>query len=273
MKNIKENYGPWALITGASSGIGREFAIRLASLGLNLILVARREDKLIETERLAKNISPQVDVKVIVADLTTDAGVNYLKDETLFFEVGLLVNNAGREDSGNFFDISLEDSLATLKLNCQVPLELTYHFGEKMQQRKKGGIVFMSSLVAHQGVPYVANYAGTKAYNLIFSESIRAEFGKYNIDILAATPGFTDTELAHDWNFSGMPMKPLKADFVAKKIIQKLGKKTIVIPGFINKILYFTGKYLQPRWLNTFSFGTVFKKVLRSKINKQLKGN
>jgi len=267
MNDINKKYGQWALVTGASSGIGREFSIELAAKGFNLILVSRRESKLIETEKLIKNGS-SAEVKLIVADLTTKQGISSLKEQTSSFDIGLLVNNAGREDSGNFFDIPLKSSLTTLKLNCQVPLELTYHFGSKMKERGRGGIIFMSSLVSYQGVPYVANYAGTKAYTLIFAESINAEFKKYNIDVLVATPGYTNTELASDWDFSGMPLKPLKSSFVAKEITRGLGKKTVVIPGFINKILYFTGKYFQPRWLNTLSFGIVFKKVLRNKISR-----
>jgi len=265
MKNLKENYGEWALVTGASSGIGREFAIELASKGFNIVLVARRESKLNEVEKLIKRMS-DVNVMIIVADLTTENGINSLKKETSSIEVGLLVNNAGREESGNFFDISLESYITTLTLNCQTPLELTYHFGLKMRERQRGGIIFMSSMVSYQGVPYVANYAGTKAYNLIFAESVCAELKKYNIDVLVATPGFTKTELATDWNFSGMLMEPLEASFVAKEIIYKLGKKRLVIPGLVNRMLYFMGKYFQPRWLNTLSFGVVFKKVLRNKI-------
>jgi short-subunit dehydrogenase len=190
-------------------------------------------------------------------------GIEFLIGETASLDVGLLINNAGREDSGYFLTIPIDDALDTQTLNCRVPLVLTHHFAKKMKQRSKSGIVFMSSLVAYQGVPFVSNYAGTKAYNLIFAESFAAELKPFNIDVSVTTPGFTDTELAKNWDFSGIPMKPLKAPYVAKKVILGLGKKRVVIPGVINSVLYYLGKYVQSRRLNTFSFTVVFKRVLR----------
>lgn len=262
MNKIEKKYGPWALITGASSGIGRELALALAKSGLDVVIVARREEKLKELSVFI-NENWGVEVKIIVADLLKKNGIDLLIDGTSSLDIGLLVNNVGREDSGYFLDISLDDALNTLNLNCRVPLELTHHFAKKMKQRSHSGIVFMSSLVSYQGVPFVANYAGTKAFNLIFAESLAAEFKVFNIDVIVATPGFTDTELAKDWDFSGIPMKPLAAPYVAHCIISGLGKKRVVIPGVINKVLYFVGKFFQTRRLNTFSFGVVFKRVLR----------
>ena len=102
MKAFKEKYGPWSLITGASSGIGKEYAAHIAAQRVNIALVARSEEKLraIEKELIAKY---QVNVKVIVADLTSEAGIDTLIKETSDLEIGLLVNNAGREDSDYFF--------------------------------------------------------------------------------------------------------------------------------------------------------------------------
>jgi len=262
MNNIEKKYGPWALITGASSGIGREIAVVLAGAGLDVVLVARREDKLKELSTFI-NKSWGGEAKIVVADLLQKNGIEFLLEETSSLDIGLLVNNVGREDSGCFLDILLDDALNTLDLNCRVPLVLTHHFAKKMKQRRNSGIVFMSSLVSYQGVPFVANYAGTKAYNLIIAESLAAEFKPFNIDVIAATPGFTNTELAKDWDFSGIPLKPLAAPYVAHCVISELGKKSVVIPGIINKVLYFMGKFLLTRKLNTFSFGIVFKRVLR----------
>ena len=181
-------------------------------------------------------------------------------------EIGLLVNNAGREDSNHFLNIATKEHLQTIDLNIKVPLLLTHHFGAKMVERKKGGIINMSSIVAFQGVPYIANYAGTKAYNLIFSEGIAAEFKKHQVDILTATPGFTKTNLAKVYDFTGTPFKPLDPSFVAQKVIKDLGRKRLSIPGFINAFLYWSGKFLFSRQMNTSSFGIVFKKVLRNTL-------
>ena len=124
----------------------------------------------------------------------------------------------------------------------------------------------MSSIVSFQGVPYIANYAGTKAYNLIFSEGIAAELKKHNIDVLAATPGLTKTNLAKVHDFTGTPFKPLDPSFVADQAVKNLRRKKLVIPGFINGFLYWSGKFLFSRKMNTKSFGLVFRKVLRHSL-------
>ena len=265
MRNLKQQYGPWALITGASLGIGSEYARQLASTGLNIVLVARNAKKL---ETLAQEIRSayQVETKVLVADLTTDNGIRSVMKRTEGLEVGLLVNNAGIEHSNHFLSIPIENHISAIELNIKAPLTLTYHFGEKMVRRKKGGIIAMSSIVAFQGVPYIANYAGTKAYDLIFFEGIAAEFKKDNVDVLVVAPGFTDTDLASVYNFDGTPMKPLSPVYVVRKAIARLGKGKLSVPGAVNKFLFVGGKHFFSRNLNTKSFGQVFKKVLRNRI-------
>ncbi len=157
MSKFEKKYGPWALVTGASSGIGSEFAKQIVARKLNVVLVARREERL---KSLAKQIRDQysTDVKIVVADLTESEGIETVKRATDDLEVGLLVNNAGREDSGRFLNMPLDDALNTLDLNVRAPLQLTHHFAQKMAARDRGGIIFMSSIVAFQGVPFIANY-------------------------------------------------------------------------------------------------------------------
>ncbi len=128
----------------------------------------------------------------------------------------------------------------------------------------------MSSIVAFQGVPLVANYAATKAYDLIFAESLAAELKPLKIDVLAVAPGFTETELSPDYEFKGLPIKPIAPALVAKDAINRLGEKRLVVPGFANKFLYVMGKYFQPRALSTASFGKVFQAVLRKKLRNNL---
>lgn len=261
----REKYGPWALVTGASSGIGMEYANQLAAAGLDVVLVARNENSLDALKRVLET-NFAADVKIVVADLTSEEDINKVIQATEDIDVGLLVNNAGREDSNHFLKITPEEHLQTLNLNTKAPLLLTHHFGAKMVVRKKGGIINMSSIVAFQGVPFIANYAATKSYNLIFSEGIAAEFQQCNVDVLAVTPGFTSTNLAAVYDFGGTPFKPLRSDFVASKALKALGKKRITVPGGVNKFLFWSGKFLFPRKLNTKSFGMVFKKVLRNTL-------
>lgn len=268
MTKFQTKYGPWALVTGASSGIGTELARLIAGKGLNIILVARRQERL---ERLALEIEKKngVKVKSILADLTTEEGIERVKAETEALEIGLLVNNAGREDSGLFLETPLEDAIETLDLNVRAPLQLTHHFARKMASRRKGGILFTASIVGFQGVPLIANYAATKAWDLIFAESLAAELKSQGIDVSVAAPGFTKTELSPNLDFTGLPMKPMPAASVAKTALGGLGTKRLVVPGIINKFLYVSGKYLMPRFLNTWSFGMVFRSVLRTKLRGQ----
>ncbi len=269
MSKFEKKYGPWALVTGASSGIGSEFAKLIATKKLNVVLVARREERL---KSLAKQIRDQysTDVKIVVADLTESEGIETVKRATDDLEVGLLVNNAGREDSGRFLNMPLDDALNTLDLNVRAPLQLTHHFAQKMAARDRGGIIFMSSIVAFQGVPFIANYAATKAYDLIFAESLAAELKPHKIDVLAVAPGFAETELSPDFEFKGLPIKPMAPSLIAKDAIKRLGGKRLVVPGFGNKFLFIMGKYFQPRALSTASFGKVFQAVLRKKLRNNL---
>lgn len=265
MKLDKNKYGKWALITGASSGIGKEYANEIARAGFNVIAVARNENNL---NVLKNSLVTQfkVDVRVIAADLTSEEEINKVIETTEDLEVGLLVNNAGREDSNHFLKINPENHLQTVNLNVKAPLLLTHYFGSKMVERKRGGIINMSSIAAFQGIPYIANYAATKSYNLVFSEGISAEFEKHNVNVLAVAPGFTATNLASVYDLKGTPFKPLDPAFVASTALKALGKKRVVVPGGINKFLFWSGKFLFPRKLNTKSFGMVFKKVLRDTL-------
>src|SRR5690606_2449994 len=127
MSEFKQKYGPWALITGASSGIGMEFARQIAAQGLNLVLVARREDKL---NTLAGELKAKygIEVKVVSADLSGDDFMPALKNTTANLEIGLLVNNAGLTTTGAVVDNKLEDELNLLHLNCRAPLILAHEY-------------------------------------------------------------------------------------------------------------------------------------------------
>lgn len=265
MNRIKERYGPWALITGASRGIGEEFANQLAAHGINLFLVARDKAKLDESANKLQRQN-HIEVKTLQADLTTEYFMDDIIRATKDYDIGLLVNNAGKEDSDHFLKITPEKHLQTLHLNTRAPLLLQHYFGNKMKERKRSGIINMSSIVAFQGVPYIANYAATKAYDLILSEGLAVEFRTHGIDVLAITPGFTNTNLAANYDFTGMPLKPLPAKKVVKSALKKLGYSRMTIPGGINKLLYYNGKFLFSRKMNTGAFGKVFKHILKNTL-------
>jgi short-subunit dehydrogenase len=267
MNKFTNKYGEWALITGASKGIGLEFSRQIAANGLNVVLVARSENSL---KQLSSSIESDYSVKtrIVAADLTEIDGIARVLEATADLDIGLLVNNAGREDSGPFLQIPIDDAIKTIDLNIKVPLQLTRHFAAKMQVRGKGGILIMSSIVAFQGVPNIANYAASKAYDLVFAEGIAAELEPSNIDVLSVNPGFTKTELSPDINFAGLPVKPMPADAVVKTALNDLGESRVSVPGRVNKFLYYSGKYIQSRRVNTAAFGHVFRRVLRNKLKR-----
>ncbi len=255
----------WTLVTGASGGIGLAYCEELAKKQQPVILVARNENKLKEVSDQLR-IQYGIATKVIAADLATPEGINKVIMQTKGLEISTLINNAGKEESGNFLSLAPQDMLSSIALNCSAPLLLTHHFAEEMANRGTGNILFVSSIVAFQGVPLIANYAATKSYLLTFAEGLALELQPKGVNISIAAPGFTNTNLAAEMDFSSTPIKPLEAEYVARYTLNKLGKKRIIIPGFMNKMLFVLGKRLQSRAFNSRVFGQVFKTVLKKKL-------
>ena len=180
--NYNEKYGPCALITGASSGIGAEFAQQLGEKGLNLVLVARRKDRL---EKVANQIEQKNKVKVrtLSVDLLSANFLEEIRMVTDDLEIGLLVNNAGMLSIGNYLDSPIDNDLQMIDLNIKVPAILTHHFVKKMVERKKGGIIFTASMLGFMGTPYAATYAGTKAHEIVKTEGLAYELKPKGIDV------------------------------------------------------------------------------------------
>lgn len=190
------NYkGKVALITGASGGIGMEYAKRLASSGSHVILVARSKKKL---ERLADELSNTYNIKAYALnlDLSKANAVSILAEQIneLNLNVDILINNAGFGTHGRFEDISSEKEKEMVNLNITTLVGLTHKFLPYMQQQKEGIIVNVASLGAFQPIPYMATYVATKAFVLSFTEALYAENRKLGVRILALCPGTTKTE-------------------------------------------------------------------------------
>ena len=158
-----DRYGPWALVTGASDGLGRSFARALAARGLNLILVARRASAL---ERLADEFRDAHGVRCLVrpVDLRDPASAAALDEETARLDVGLVVAAAGFGSIGPFLDRPLDDERDMLAVNAGAVLGIAHAFGRRLRARGRGGLVLFGSVVGFQGTPLSANYAATKAY-------------------------------------------------------------------------------------------------------------
>lgn len=254
---FKERYGPWALVTGASSGIGAEFSRQLARMGLNLILVARRKQRL---EELAGQLEGKnkIQVRVAPADLSQPDFLQNILSATQSINVGLLINNAGFGLAGNFLDHELKKELALLDVNCRAPLILTHEFGKQMKERKRGGIVFVSSVSGYIATPLEASYAASKAHELFLAESLWYELKKDGVDVLALCPGVTITEF-HD--ISGMKaVGAMAVEPVVELALKKLGKKPSVITGWHNRLLVASVKWV-PRRIVTTLAGRITKNL------------
>lgn len=231
----------WALVTGASSGIGAEFARQLAARGMHLILVARREDRLKE---LAEELDTRHGTRceVIVADLSVpeEAGRLFADVGERDIEVELLINNAGFGWVGAVDDVDPLRMMEMIRLNISALTELTYLFLPAMLKREHGGIINVASVAAFQPVAYMPVYSASKAFVLHFSEALWAECRDRNVTIQGLCPGTTATEFFDVAGASGWLKKQRfhTAAYVVRKSIKALDKgRQYVVPGFINKVL------------------------------------
>ncbi len=243
-KRLKSKYGDWAIVSGASSGIGMELAAQLADAGFNLIIHGRNSERLKRLEQELKSKKP-IQVKIVEADLAEPNGIDKIILESQNLNIGLLVVSAGYGTSGLFYNSSLHAEINMLRVNCEALLSLTHYFSQRFVDHKRGGIILMSSLVAFQGVPYAANYAATKAYVQSFAEAIAVELKPYNVDVLAVSPGPVTSGFGHRAN---MQMgKALKPSQIGVPILQALGRRSTVLPGLLSKILVYALRTV-PRW-------------------------
>ena len=231
---FKTQYGPWALVTGASDGVGRAMAREAARHGLNIVLVARREERLRATAAQIE-ASFKTETRVIAADLGEAAGVRAVLEGVGDLEIGLLVHGAGFGTSGPFLGAASSVELEMIDVNCRAVAALTHPLAQQMADRKRGGIVLMSSIVAFQGVARSANYAATKAYVQSFAEGLRAELSPFGVDVLASAPGPVRSGFAARARMRmGAAAKP---ETVARGSLAALGRAGTVRPGALSKLL------------------------------------
>ena len=241
---LKSKYGEWALVTGASSGIGLEIATQLANAGFHLVINARHTDKLQDVEKKLKSLSA-IEVKIVACDVSETEGINKIIQSTQGLNIGLLVVSAGFGTSGNFIDSALQAEINMLKVNCEALLSLAHYYSQQFVQQKRGGIIFMSSMVAFQGTPYAANYAATKAYVQTLAEALAVELKPKGVDVLAAAPGPVESGFSQRANMSmSMYMTP---EQIGVPILKALGRKSTVLPGFLTKLLVYALRTV-PRW-------------------------
>jgi len=236
---FKEQYGQYALIIGASAGIGEAFANEIAARGVSLILVARRSEKL---EQLSSSVRARfgVDVKNISLDLSSEGAVDRLMDETKSLNIGLLVLNAAVTNVGSFLKNSYEQESISVIFNTLTPTQLAHRIGNRMKSQGRGGILFLSSAGNALPAPLQATYAAAKAYLASFGRALSYELSSDGIDVTVLAPGMTDTEgMQRATNFDKSKMKNMRmmsAADVAKTGLDGLGRQSFVIPGLTNKL-------------------------------------
>ena len=243
MIDIKDRYGDWAMVAGASEGLGAAFAHKLAARGMNLVLLARRIQLLNSLrDTLIENYAIKVECRQV--DLSDQDDISQFLNQ-LDQPIGLLVYNAAYSPIGYFTDIDTANLLKIIDVNVKAPLFLVKELSRQMIDRKKGGIILMSSMSGVQGSPKIATYAATKAFNTILAEGLWKELGGYNIDVIASiagairTPGYNEAS-----NLKDAP-GTLDPEEVAGQTLAALGKGPTVIPGFFNKF----ANYLMTRLL------------------------
>ena len=245
--------GKWSLVTGASAGIGLAIAEQLAAARTNLVITARRKERL---DALAKRLKAerQIAVEVIPADLGDPAAPGQIRHftESKGIEIELLVNNAGFGAYGEFYKADLARQVEMVQVNCSAVVQLTHLYLGGMVARRHGDILIVASVAGFQAVPYVSTYAATKAFDLHFAEGIAAEVRKHGVNVCALCPGSTTTEFRE---VAGQPESTFRGAETAEKVartgLQAVAEgKSSVISGFKNRMSV-AGQRLAPRGLVT----------------------
>lgn len=260
-RDFAHRYGPWAVVTGASSGIGAELARQLAAAGLSVVVVARRRDRL---EALAAELTAAhgVEIRIAEHDLADPAGVAALATSVASLDIGLLVNNAGVGLKGDFVAHDPAELRRLIELNCQAPVALTRALAPGLIARGRGGVIVVASTGGLQGLPGSVVYGASKGFDLLFGEGLAPELAARGVDVLTLAPGGTDTEGPRRTGVdldrvSLMPVAP-----VVRAALAGLGRRTLVIPGVTNKLASLAIRLL-PRATAARAAGRIMRRITR----------
>jgi short-subunit dehydrogenase len=229
-----QHYGPWALVTGASDGIGEAMARRAAADGLNVVLAARSGDKL---RALAQSIERDnnIQTRVVAVDLSTPQGLEALIAAVDTVDIGLAVLAAGFATTKPFTASAVSDELDMVALNITAVTQLSHVLARRMTARGRGGIILFGSILGWQGVPGEANYAATKAYVQTLAEGLHGELKPLGVDVLCVAPGPVHTGFAAR---AGLHMKSATTPAVVTDTAWSgLGRRVTVVPGARAKFL------------------------------------
>ena len=238
---MRERYGPWALVAGASEGIGAAFARALATRGLDLVLVARRPEPL---AALAATLP--AGTTTVAADLATAEGLDAVAGATAGKEIGLVVANAAYSPIGPFVGTDPAQTARALALNCGAALWLAHRYLPAMAARGRGGLILMSSLAGQQGSPGIAAYAATKAFGTILAEGLWAELRPRGVDVLACVAGAVATP-----GLAASKSRPAPGTRTPEEVVEAalrgLGGGPRVVPGALMRVSSVLMSRLLPR--------------------------
>jgi short-subunit dehydrogenase len=249
---FRARYGRWALIVGGSDGLGAAFGAELASRGLDLVLVARRESLLDEVAgRLHDTYG--VEVRTLVLDAAQPGAAEELARHTADLDLGLVVCNAALSPTGAFLDAPVDELDRVLDLNCRLATRLARVMGARLVERGRGGLVLLSSVAGFQGTAMVAQYAATKAYLRVLAEGLWVELKPHGVDVVASCPGrvhtptFDGSEPAALGRYGRLAPPVMTPEPVARETLDALGRQPVVIPGRRNRFAAFAATRLLPR--------------------------
>jgi hypothetical protein len=259
-----QRFGPWALVTGASSGIGKEFARQIAAARINVVLVARREALLAEVGRgISHDFAVQH--RTLAIDLSQEGFLEKLTEATNDLDIGLVVSNAGTGNPGEFLKLDRKLLQATLRLNTMAHLDIAHHFGRKLAERRRGGLVLVGAMGADIGVPFMANDGGAKAYVHSLGEALHYEFKSRGVYVTVVPPAPTNTPVLAKFGFDPrtMPMKPMSVEqCVSEGLSAVRENRSMIVPGRLNRIV----NALVPASVKRTMTAKLFGKALANKL-------
>lgn len=264
--DFRTRFGPWAIITGASSGIGAEFARQLTIFGFSVVIVARRKQKLDELANMLIK-KHAVQVKVIAVDLAQQDGWRTVVEETEQLDVGLLVNNAGVELHGSFFDQRVESHMNLISVNVTAASALAHDIGLRIAKRGSGGIIFVSSL-SHRPTPWWATYSSSKSFVTSLGLALRNELKPKGVHVSVLEPGLVKSEMSDAWmrdlscpdkKWNQMPVEQC----VSAAMVAIVHNDAQITPGWRSSAkVHIIGAL--PTWLSVKITGSASKKCMNA---------
>ena len=231
---LPDRYGRWALVAGASEGLGAAFASELAARGMHLVLVARRGHLLAELQEQLSS-EHHVEVRCLVGDLAEPTIAESLAGAVADLDLGIIIYNAAYTSVGPFAEAPEEEIEQVVNVNVRGPLRVLRALVPAMCARGRGAVVLMSSLSGLQGTPYISVYAATKAFNMILAEGLWYELRSHGVEVVACcagamrTPGYIKS---YDRDVPGM----LSPDEAARRTLDGLGRGPRLVPGLVNRL-------------------------------------